>query len=125
MTFVLTFIDMMIYSSGMRAKDMIGHLVEMVDCPSKWGKLGWRGVVVGEGRCDGDIKGVNVWWVTGDCRYSKSGGYFTHRFKLCGAAPLMTSEQAGRLPTITDDFHIKMVIAALGGIEKLKTMEVG
>ena len=115
---------MVIYSSGMEAKDMIGHLVEMVDCPEAWGKSGWRGVVVGKRRCDGGIDGVDVWWVTGGGRYSKSGGYFMHRFKICSAAPLLTSEQAEKLHTITGNFHGKMVIAALGGLEKLKTMEV-
>ena len=124
MTFVLTFIDKVIYSSGMRAEDMVGHLVEMVDCPKKWGKLGWRGIVIGGQRCDGGVPGIRLWWVTGGDKYEKSGGYFTHRFKICSAAPLLAAERAAKLHTITDDFHGRMVIAALGGLEKLKTMEV-
>ena len=123
MTFVLTFVDMALYSSGMEAKDMIGYLVEMVDCPAHWGMLGSRGVV---SEIDNQVSGggVDVWWLTGARATTWHGGYYTHRLKLCSAAPLLSSAQVKNLHAITDDFHIKMIVAALGGLEKLKTMEV-
>ena len=120
MTFALTFIDMALYSSGMEARDMVGYLVEMVD-PVDGRGFGDRAIVSHVNT----YSNAEVWWLTGKNPFKPSrGGYLPRRFRKCSAAPLITSEQARGLSTTTDDFHGRMVIAALGGLEKLKTMEV-